>query len=217
MENIEKQKINNLDVQNLNIVDKNGNVKMTLFSNGNVPPAIMDGKDILPGHRQNDPISGVMFYNGEGDECGGLIFGSEKRENGDYHSGLSLTFDQYKQDQIVQILVDDHNGEQTYGFHIYDRPSTPLTEILKISNNIQTIENETEKQKAFEKLSEKSHQRIFMGKNRNGDVSVRLNDSKGKERIRMLIDSNDVPRMEFLDDQGRVLYSLPPAQDTEKH
>lgn len=33
----------------------------------------MDGKDILPGHRQKDPIAGLMFYNAEGEECGGLI------------------------------------------------------------------------------------------------------------------------------------------------
>lgn len=144
--------------------------------------------------------TGIMFYNGEGDECGGLVFGSEKKDNGEYYSGLSLTFDQYKQDQIVQMQVDDNNGEQTYGFFIYDRPDTPLPEIIERSVEGKNIEN--------------GHQRIFMGKNRNGDVSVRLSDSKGKERIRMVIDSSDIPRLEFLDEKGSVIYSLPPTQDT---
>ncbi|RED51103.1 hypothetical protein [Cohnella lupini] len=206
------QRIKNIDVENLNIVDNDGNIKMTLFSKGNVPPPMMDGKDILPGHRQNDPVSGIIFYNGEGDECGGLLFGSEKKENGEYHSGLSITFDQYKQDQIVQMDVDDRNGEQTYGFHIYDRPNIPLPEIIEKSNIIQSMEDGPEKQNALAELYRGQHQRIFMGKNRNGDVSVRLSDSKGKERIRMVIDTNDIPRLEFLDGQGNVIYSLPPEQ-----
>lgn len=193
-----KQRIKSIDVENLNIVDTEGNIKMTLFGRGNVPAAIMNEKDILPGHRQDDPISGIMFYNGEGDECGGLIFGSEKKDNGEYNSALSLTFDQYKQDQIVQVVVDDNNGEQAYGFYIFDRPDIPLPEIIEQSMSGQNIDN--------------GHQRIFMGKNRNGDVSVRLSDSNGKERIRMVIDSNDIPRMEFLDEKGSVIYSLPPKE-----
>lgn len=205
-----KQKFKSIEAEKINIVDKDGNLRMALFSNGNVPPAILNGVDILPGHRQNDPISGLMFYNGEGDECGGLIYGSEKNENGEYHSGLSLTFDQYKQDQIVQILVDDNNGEQSYGFNIFDRPKSSLPEAIELSMRIQNMEDGLEKQKALEELYSGSHQRIFMGKSRNNDVSVRLCDSKGKDRIRMVIDSNDVPRMEFLDDQGKVIYSLPP-------
>lgn len=208
----DNQRMKNINVENLNIVDKEGNIKMTLFSEGNVPSLIMGGKDILPGHRQNDPFSGIVFYNGEGDECGGLVFGSEKKENGEYYSGLSLTFDQYKQDQIVQIEVDDRNGEQMYGFRIYDRPDSPITELIEQSKKIENMEDGPEKQKALESLYKGHHQRMFMGKNRNGDVSVSLSDSKGKERIRMVIDSEDIPRLEFLDDKGKVVYSLPPEQ-----
>jgi len=208
----DNQRIKNINVENLNIVDKEGNIKMTLFSEGNVPSLIMEGKDILPGHRQNDPISGIVFYNGEGDECGGLVFGSEKKENGEYYSGLSLTFDQYKQDQIVQIEVDDRNGEQMYGFRIYDRPNIPISGLIEQYKIIENMEDGPEKQKASEELSKGQHQRMFMGKNQKGDVSVRLSDSKGKERIRMVVDSEDIPRLEFLDDKGKVVYSLPPEQ-----
>ncbi|MGG0761941.1 hypothetical protein [Bacillus paramycoides] len=34
--------------------------------------------------------------------------------------------------------------------------------------------------------------------------------SKGKERIRMIVDENDIPRMKFLDAEGKVIYTLPP-------
>lgn len=43
----------------------------------------MDGKDILPGHREDNPMSCLMFYNSEGDGCGGLIYGNEISEDRD--------------------------------------------------------------------------------------------------------------------------------------
>jgi hypothetical protein len=208
-----KQKFINVDVEKLNIVDKEGNVKLSLFNSDNIPPAIMDGEDILPGHRQDDNTSGIMFYNGEGDECGGLIFGSKKKENGEYESGLSLTFDQYKQDQVVQMLVSENNGQRNYGFNIYDRPNKPITDLIEESQKVQKMEDGPEKQKALKELFDGNHQRIFMGKSQNGDVSVRLSDSKGKERIRMVIDIDDVPRMEFLNGLGEVIYRLPPKEN----
>lgn len=61
---LSKKRYAELDVEKLNIVDGSGKIKMTLFNQDNIPPLIIDGEDILPGHRQNDPISGIMFYNG---------------------------------------------------------------------------------------------------------------------------------------------------------
>jgi hypothetical protein len=102
--NNEKMRFSKIDAEQINIVDKNGKVRLSLFNKDNIPPVIMDGMDFLPGHRQNRPIAGLMFYNAEGDECGGLIYGSEIDENGNYRASASLTFDQYKQDQIIHLL-----------------------------------------------------------------------------------------------------------------
>ncbi len=72
--------------------------------------------------------------------------------------------------------------------------------------------NLTEKEKNSElaKVWEGNTSRAFMGKNSNGEVTVQLSDSKGKPRIRMVIDGNDVPKMEFLDANDNVTYKLPP-------
>jgi len=120
-----------IDVEELNVVDKNGKVRMKLFNNEHIPPIIMDGKDILPGHRQNDPIAGIMFYNADGEECGGLIFGNKTDEDGNVEACASLTFDQYKQDQVVQMHYSEENGSRGYGFSIYDRPDIPLSKQLE--------------------------------------------------------------------------------------
>lgn len=211
MVNSETQKFSKIEAERINIVDREGKVKLSLFNDDNIPPAIMDGVDILPGHRKDDPISGLMFYNSEGDECGGLIYGNEIRENGEYSAFASLTFDQYKQDQVIQMRYVGENGKQNYGFAIFDRPNKNLGEIIKKTNDIRNSDlTAEEKEEAIEEEYVGSVQRAYMGKTENGDVSVQLMDSKGKSRIRVLVDDNDEPKIEFLDENGNVTYKLPP-------
>ena len=205
------QRITELELEKLNIVDKDGKVRMTLFNEDHIPPPLMEGEDILPGHREGDPFAGLMFFNNEGDECGGLIFGNERDEEGNYKASATLTFDQYKQDQVVQMVYIDDNGERHYGFNVFDRPNISLKHQVEQTQEIQESDiTEEAKEAAIDKLWEGSTQRAFMGKNKKGEVAVKLMDSKGNERIRMVVDENDIPRMEFLDGEGNVLYKLPP-------
>ncbi|MFA9560689.1 hypothetical protein ACERII_25840 [Evansella sp. AB-rgal1] len=211
MSDNKREKFAELNVEKLNIVDKNGKIKMTLFNQDNIPPLILDGVDIMPGHRQSDPDSGIMFYNGKGEECGGLLYGSEEDEKGNYKASASLTFDQYNTDQVLQVHYVDDNGEQLYGFSVFDRPKTPLSQLVEKYQQIQqsNISNES-KERETKELLKGNAQRVFMGKNKSGDVSVQLMDSKGNQRIRMVVDKDDVPRMEFLNEKGEVTYKLPP-------
>lgn len=55
------EKYTSIDVEKLNIVEKDGTIKMSLFNSQNMPPLIFDGEDILPGHRQGTNKSGIMF------------------------------------------------------------------------------------------------------------------------------------------------------------
>ncbi|WP_274364454.1 hypothetical protein [Paenibacillus thermotolerans] len=172
-----KQRFETIETEQINIVDKNGNVRMSLFNSERMPEIVMEGQPVS-GKRSGIPGSGIMFYNNEGDECGGLVFGSAKDDNGNYVSFGSVTFDAYKDDQVIQTNFWETNGLRNYGFILYDRPS--------------------------------GKERLYMGRGQNGDYAVTLCDSKGTERIRMVIDSNDVPRMEFLNENGEVVYKLPP-------
>ncbi|WP_430510341.1 hypothetical protein [Gottfriedia solisilvae] len=203
-------KIDSLEVEKLNIVDKNGNVKLSLFNNDYIPPGIMNNKVFL-NHRKNDPCSGMMFYNNDGDEVGGLIYGNEVDEEGNYQAVASLTFDQYKQDQVVQMHYTDHNGDKQYGFSVYDRPITPLPEMIEKHKEIQNkVMDEKNKEEEIENLWSGNVERAFMGKSKNGEVSVKLMHRNGNTRIRLAIDEFDVPCMEFLDEKGNVIYKLPP-------
>ncbi|WP_072891962.1 hypothetical protein [Ornithinibacillus halophilus] len=207
----QSKKFTKIEAEQLNIVDKEGKVKLSLFNEDNIPPALMDGMDILPGHRQDDPLSGLMFFNAEGDECGGLIYGNEKNDDGSYQSFASLTFDQYKQDQVVQMRYVDDSGKRSYGFGLFDRPNQNLRKVIERENEIKNSNlTDEEKASAINQLYEGNVERAFMGKSPNGDVSVSLMDNKGNKRIRMVVDENDVPKIEFLDEEGNVTYKLPP-------
>jgi phosphatidylserine decarboxylase len=66
------------------------------------------------------------------------------------------------------------------------------------------------KNEKYRKLFKGNARRAFMGKDQQGNFSVKLMDSKGKERIRMVVDENDEPRMKFINEKGEVIYKLPP-------
>ncbi len=53
--------------------------------------------------------------------------------------------------------------------------------------------------------------RVFVGKNAKNTSEVTLADAFGKPRIRMTVEGTGQSRLEFLDESGRVAYSLPPS------
>lgn len=113
--------------------------------------------------------------------------------------------------QIVQMQFAEKNSESTYGFSIYDRPYKPLPDQVQSMQEIESSNlSEKEKKEALNKVWEGHEQRAFMGKTVDGDITVQLMDSKGKPRIRMIVDDNDEPKLEFLDAEGNVTYKLPP-------
>lgn len=110
------------------------------------------------------------------------------------------------------MSVIDYNGEQNYGLTVFDRPKETIKETIDKVKKIEGKEDGAERQKLIKELSKDNHKRMFMGKTSHGEISVRMNDSEGRERIRMLIDKNDNPKLEFLNSKGEVTYSLPPEE-----
>ena len=67
------------------------------------------------------PQAGLIFYNDEGTENGGLIFGGRKNENGEIvDSGGSLSFDKYGASQIVQLAGIDDKEDRFAGLGVSD-------------------------------------------------------------------------------------------------
>ncbi|MHB0886646.1 MAG: hypothetical protein ACYC41_12280 [Bacillota bacterium] len=158
-------------------------------------------------------MPGFLFYNDEGMECGGLIFGGRHKVDG-YSAFASLTFDQFYQDQVVQLSYGDEDGQRAYGLKIFERPTVPFAEYFARYEALQEMPEGQEKVQATKDFNAEfiSPRRLFVGRNQAGEAIVVLADSKGRDRIRMRVDKDDVPRLEFLDEKGKVTYSLPPEQ-----
>ncbi len=193
---MKKEILKELNVEKLNICEPDGSVKMTLFNSQNIPSLILENEDLLPGHRSNDGISGAMFYNNEGDECGGLIYGSNKDDDGNVTMGMSLTFDKYKQDQVLQLHLDKQGNQEIYGISIYDRPSFSIRKSLEMMKVLQEGKEEKEKLKAiYKEFMANNHKRIFVGNDLDGQTKIALFDKLGKEKIKFYIDSDDNPQV----------------------
>lgn len=186
MPNGKKAKFEEIEVERINIVERDGTLRMAIHNKERVPDAVVNGMKFK---REGSQSAGMIFYNNEGSECGGLSF-SGREQDGQADAGAAILFDKYNHDQIVGLMYQDAEGRREYGLHVLERPDAPMWTREGMVGD---------------------HRRMFVGLNSDGDTLVLLRDSQGRPRIRMLVDANDVPKLEFLDENGEVAYSLPPA------
>lgn len=97
--------LDQINVHRINIVEPDGTLRMVISNHAQLPGIIARGKEQM----FTRPQAGILFYNDEGSENGGLIFGGHRNSKGEVvDSGGSLSFDKYEANQIVQLAgVDD--------------------------------------------------------------------------------------------------------------
>jgi hypothetical protein len=103
-----KQAFDELQVHRIDVVEPDGTLRMVISNKDRLPPVIVKGVE-HPEVGEPRPQAGMLFYNDEGSENGGLIFGGRKNDKGEVvDAGGSLSFDKYGAGQIVQLAgVDD--------------------------------------------------------------------------------------------------------------
>ena len=114
-----KQKFEEIDVERINVVEKDGQVKMVISNKERLPGPgnIVSGKF---GERVGLKGSGILFYNEKGDECGGLQNISQEQD-GKYVASSLLTFDKYNGDQVMGIKFEENNAKRKVGFNVWDQ------------------------------------------------------------------------------------------------
>src|SRR5687767_11911615 len=122
------QRIDELTVQRLNVVDANGTLRFVLSNKDRMHPGVMDGVTI----NRPRPVAGMLFFNDEGDEVGGLTYNGTD-DNG-RRASAGIMFDQLKQDQTVGISYAENNGQRTAGLQVWDRSDQPLSDLIRALN-----------------------------------------------------------------------------------
>jgi hypothetical protein len=202
----QKTKFDEIDVERINIVEKDGKLKMVISNAERQHPGIIDGK-MLSRKRP----AGMLFFNEKGDEVGGLSFSGDLRDGKGNASAL-LAFDRFRQDQTVAIQYGENNGQYYAGLRVWDRPETSLGPVIDKLAEIEKMKDGPEKTAAMQKLRELAGgaaERVMVGRGREQAAVVRLSDTKGKPRIKLSVDLAGSPKLEFLDEAGKVTYSLP--------
>src|SRR5437763_14575549 len=86
-------------VQRINIVERDGRVRLVIANADRQAVTVIGGKEILPNRKRE---AGLIFFNDEGDENGGLTYGG-RTESGVARASAALSFDQYQQDETVTL------------------------------------------------------------------------------------------------------------------
>ena len=205
-----KQHFDEIDVERLNIVQADGKYCFVLTNGARAPGAIIGGKELKRSNSNN--IASIVFYNEEGDESGGLITAGKMKEDGTYYGSSRLVFDRFRRDETLAFQYYEDPVGSYSGISLQDTPEIFTSEWLEGNETIRQMPEGPAKVEALKKFRASvgyGAQRLFVGKSRSKSVVVDLSDSKGNTRLRMLVDSLGLPRIDFLNEKGQVTYSLP--------
>lgn len=109
-----------LRVHRIDVVEPDGTLRMIISNKNRLPNVIVKGQE-HPEFGEPRTQAGMLFYNDEGSENGGLIFGGKKNEKGEVvDSGGSLSFDKYGAGQVVQLAGVDDKDNQFAGLGVND-------------------------------------------------------------------------------------------------
>ena len=198
-----KPRFAEIDVERINIVEADGRVRLTISNAERSPGWVFHGT-VVPGRPKE---AGMIFYNDEGEENGGLIFGG-KKVDGKAASFGHLSFDQYDQDQDMSLDYQEEGGLRKAGIGFFDRPNTPIMEQVNQQKAIAARPDGPGKDSAIQALRAGYANRLFVGRDKQKTAIVQLSDASNRPRLRLTVDSAGVAAVEFLDESGKVTRRL---------
>ena len=168
-----------LTTERLNIVAPDGTLRLVIANEQRFPPPIIDGK---PLKRAINP-AGLLFFNDRGDEVGGLAL---SEPGGGRLSALSFDYPNFDAVGLLTRVASD-GKDATAGLVINSRAPAEMSAAS---------------------AARFAQQRIAV-QNHNESAEVVLSDPAGRARLRLSVDPQGTPRMEMLDEAGKVTYRAP--------
>lgn len=206
-----KTKFDEIDVERINVVEKDGKLRLVISNRERSPGPIAYGK---PFGYAGGSRPGMIFFNDEGSENGGLTFTGKTAADGKFTSSVHMSFDQYNEDQVIVLNYTDENGIQRKGLQILDRANVPILDLVKQQEALQKMPAGPAKDSATKKFMEPrpgeplAAQRLFVGRDQSKSALVMLSDKMGHPRLRMSVDSLGKASLDFLSADGKVVRSL---------
>lgn len=209
------QKFGTIDVERINVVEKDGTVKMVITNVEHFPTKgdTINGRS----YHERKKRAGMIFFTEDGKECGGFIYDGEKTKDG-HAAGLSLTYDQYDGDQVMQLLSTDvkKNGvRKKYNYLLFnDRNDDENKEkMMQMADELKAIKDPKERSLKRREYVKKGYfngtKRVALGQIPGKQNGLFLFDDQGKPRAKFCIDRNNEVKLIAYDDKGNVIDSWP--------
>jgi len=197
-----KTSFDEIDVKRINVLEPDGTLRLVISDKAHFPGLIVKGKQ-YPHDRQT---AGMIFFNDEGTENGGLIFGGKKDQNGKVESWGHLSFDQYMGDQVMTIDAGEEGGQRHSAMQVIDEPDIPMNQITD-ALLLPPTQRDARVKELFSK--DRPEKRIYLGRDADQSAALQLKDVKGRDRIVLRVAADGTPSLQFLDEQGKVIGQLP--------
>lgn len=88
----------------------------------------------------------------------------------------------------------------------------PLSEQIAAREAMNKLPTAEERQAAYKAMADKgmfTNNRLELGRGYDRSSFIKLKDEKGRSRIEISVQADGNPKLNFLDEAGKVVYSLP--------
>jgi hypothetical protein len=205
-----------LRAERLEIVEPDGSLAFVLANSARPAVATIDGVPILAGQEAERRNPSFIFFDGQGDEVGGMMFRNQTTEAGGMAT-RHLSLDAYKQDQTVVLHhYQDARGSHA-GLSVTDRPQdTSIADAFRALGLEPPVERRA-MMAAFEALPEAERNerlaelfgganRVFVGTTRARDAVLVLRDARGRPRLQFGVPADGPPYVRLLGENGEVVW-----------
>jgi hypothetical protein len=201
-----------LTVERINIVDSTGALALVLSNGARLPGAMFEGREYPQSFVGRGRSAGMIFFNEAGDEVGGLIYEGAARDSG-YRAFGHLSFDQWKQNQVVALQYQDNGRSRSAGLRVWDRPTNDLERQFALAQRmLQTpagpLRDSLDAERRRARTEVEGKQRLFLGSD-DRVAALELKDGMGRTRVKLSVDSAGTARLEFLDADGKTAAVYP--------
>ena len=207
-----REKFTEIDVERINVVEPDGSLRMVISNRPRSIGPIYKGKPFgYPGGGR----PGIIFFNDEGTENGGLTFEGRRNADGTYSASTHMSFDQFDQDQVLNLDYAEENGARRTGISVDDRASVDIHDMVLERDSIMKIADTLVRARALRQWAAPRNgvplaaRRLFLGRDPAKAAVLNLFDPQGRPRLRMIVDSLGTPSLQFLDENGKVVARYP--------
>jgi len=204
-------KFEEIDVGRINIREPDGRLRLVISNRAQFPGLPWKGDELPRPDRRTS--AGLLFANDEGTENGGLIQHGAIGPDGTVSADLSLTFDRFRQDQVLQLLHSEEGGRVATTININDEPDGLQSDVLQRAEKLSGLAALPPEQRRAgrEKLRKQgllSANRVRIGTTVDRASALSLSDAQGRPRLVLIVSADGKPSIQMLNDKGEVARTI---------